>query len=123
MNKQLMQMDSLIAENKRLKGEVGALKFAITHIIDCDKINTGREPSISCFHRSLDEAAALVDEGFNGAYWIKEINADFLDSILDEISPDGGGNGTWSGLKSWLGVYAKRHRLGKTLDNTKENKQ
>ena len=52
-------MQLLIDENKALKWKIADLKR-------CDEINTGCEPSLSCFNRALDELFLLVDDLNNG---------------------------------------------------------
>ena len=55
-------IDDAINNHDRLTQENQRLREALMSVIQCDKINTGCEPSISCFHRSIDEAKQLLTE-------------------------------------------------------------
>jgi hypothetical protein len=52
-NSMAIKATDLMIENEKLKQ-------AIAHISYCHNINTGNEPSLSCFNRALDEALELV---------------------------------------------------------------
>lgn len=45
--------DRLVEENAKLRHELANLIYAAEN-------NTGHEPSLSCFHRAIDEANALI---------------------------------------------------------------
>ena len=48
----------------------------------------------------------------NNIQAIRDIEADFLLRVLDGLSSDGGGSGTWAGLKGILRIIEKRYREG-----------
>jgi hypothetical protein len=41
---------------EELAAQVEVLKYHINRVIQASACNTGNEPSLSCFHRALDEA-------------------------------------------------------------------
>jgi len=38
------------------------LKSALEQVVQTENMNTGHEPSLSCFHRAIDEAGQLLKE-------------------------------------------------------------
>ncbi len=43
--------------------ECQELKDALAELVKCCEMNTGAEPSVSCYHRALSKAKTLLDEG------------------------------------------------------------